>query len=55
MHHSEQNKDVCDKNGREQLEKILNPKMHNPEAPEVCRREMLSGICKQADSVKGRN
>ena len=55
VNHAKQNKDVGDQHGCEELKKIFDPKMHNPETPEVCGREMLSGMRQQADSVKGWN
>src|SRR6516165_10532234 len=53
MDHAEQNKDVGDKNRGEQFQKILNPEMNDPEAPEVCTGEMVRGMGEQSDGVEG--
>ena len=40
-HHSQKDEHVGDDHGRKQLEKILHPKMHDPEAPEIVDHEAL--------------
>jgi hypothetical protein len=54
-HHPEQNEHVRDHHGREQLEKVLDPEVHDPEAPEVRRREGGVGPREQADRVERRD
>ena len=41
-HHAEQDEDVRDHHGREQLEEVLDPEMDDPEAPEVRDGEVRS-------------
>ena len=52
---TEQDEDVGDHDGREELEEVLNPQMDDPEAPEVRRREVRVGPGEQPDGVERRN
>jgi hypothetical protein len=48
--HAEQDEDVRDHHGREELEEVFHPQVHDPEAPEVGRRERVVRAREQADA-----
>ena len=54
-HHAEQHEHVGDHHGREELEEVLHPQVHDPEAPELGRREVVAGARDQADRVERRD
>ena len=54
-HDAEQHEHVRDHHGGEQLEEVLHPQVHDPEAPELGDREVVAGAGEQADGVEGRN
>ena len=49
---AEQHEHVGDHHGREQLEEVLHPEVHDPEAPELGGREVVAGAGDQADRVE---
>ena len=51
-HHAEQDEHVGDHHGREQLEEVLDPQVHDPEAPELGDREVVAGAREQPDRVE---
>jgi hypothetical protein len=51
----EQDEDVGDHHGREELEEVLHPEVDDPEPPEVRGGEMRVGSGEQADGIEGRN
>ena len=53
--HTQQYDQVSHQDGREQFKEIFNPEMNNPEAPEVSRCEMPTGMCEQADGIERRD
>ena len=55
MYYTEQHEHVGDHDRGEQLQKILNPEMHHPEAPEISCREVRTGMCEQTNPVKRGN
>src|SRR6185437_5505754 len=52
-HDPEENEKVGDHDGGEELEEILDPEVHHPEAPEVGGSEVGVGLGDQADGVEG--
>ena len=52
-HHAEQHEHVGDHHRREELEEVLDPQVHDPEAPELGGREVVAGAGDQADGVEG--
>ena len=54
-YHTEKDEDVGDHDGGEELQKILHPQVHDPEAPEVRGREVGLGPGEQPDGVEGRD
>ena len=52
---AEQDEDVGDHDGREELQEVLDPEVHDPEAPEVGGREVDVGPGEQPDGVEGRD
>ena len=55
MDDSQEYEDVGDQDGREQFEEVFDPKVNDPEAPEVRGRKMAAGRGQQAHSVKSRD
>ena len=49
---SEQHEHVGDHDGGEQLEEVLHPQVHDPEAPELVDGEVLARLRDQADRVE---
>ena len=47
-HHAEQHEHVGDHHRGEQLEEVLDPQVHDPEAPELGDREVVAGAGEQA-------
>ena len=54
-HHPEQHEHVGDHHRGEQLEEVLDPEVHHPEAPELGGREVVAGAREQADRVERRD
>ena len=54
-HHAQQHEDVGHHHRGEQLEEVLDPQMHHPEAPEVGDGEGLLRVAEQADRVEERD
>ena len=54
-HHAEQHEHVGDHHGREELEEVLHPQVHDPEAPELGRGEVVARPRDQADGVERRD
>ena len=54
-HHAEQHEHVGDHHRGEQLEEVLDPQVHDPEAPELGGREVVAGARDQPDGVEGRD
>ena len=52
-HHAEQHEHVGDHHGGEELEEVLHPQVHDPEAPELGGREVVAGARDQPDGVEG--
>ncbi len=52
---AEQDEHVRDHHGREQLEEVLDPQMHDPEAPELGRREVVARPREEAYGVERRD
>src|SRR4029450_1036471 len=53
--HPEQDEDVGDHDGREELEEVLDPQMHDPEAPEVRGGEVRLRPGEQPDGIECRD
>ena len=53
FHHPEQHEHVGDHHGREQLDEVLDPQVHDPEAPVVRDRERIAGARQQPDLERG--
>ena len=54
-HDAEQHEHVGDHHRGEELEEVLDPQVHDPEAPELGRREVVAGAGEQPDRVEGRD
>ena len=54
-HHAEQHEDVRHHDGREQFEEVLDPQVHDPEAPELRDRDVGARAGHHAHRVEGRN
>jgi hypothetical protein len=52
---AEQHEHVGDHHRREQLEEVLDPQVHDPEAPELGRREIVTSAGDQPDGVERRD
>ena len=53
LHDTQQHENVSDHDRGEQFEKILHPKVHHPEPPEIGCGEMRSGMRQQPYRIKG--
>ena len=53
--HAEQHEDIGDHDGGEELEKILHPEVHDPEAPEVHDGEIRLRVAEQPNRIEERN
>src|SRR5439155_2002253 len=53
VNYAQQDKDVGNEDGGEQLQEIFDPEVHDPKAPKVRSREMVSGVGEQANRVEG--
>ena len=54
-HHAEQHEHVGDHHRGEQLEEVLDPQVHDPEAPELGDGEVVAGARDQTDGVERRD
>src|SRR5215467_6584719 len=52
---SQEYENVGHHDGREQLQEILDPKVHHPEAPEIGDGEIGPGVGEQTDGIEQRN
>jgi hypothetical protein len=54
-HHAEQDEHVGHHHRGEQLEEVLHPQVHDPEAPELGDGEVIARSGDQPDGVEGRD